>query len=208
MGEEALGRRQSEENPIRIFKDGWTKAKAANDPNAGYCTLATAGLNGKPSMRTVVLRKVEDRSFIVFINSNSPKWRDLEDTGQLEMHVFWPTLLHQYRIRGTIEQLPEAEMRRHWQNKAYNSKLLDLYYEQFAPQSSVIESRDLLLANIEKLRIQYPNSEDIPFPASCKGVGLKADLVEVWHGSEKDRLHMRLLFELGEKGWSRQTLVP
>ena len=195
-------------NPIEIFKDNWKQAKSLSDANADYCSLATVSKTGQASIRTLVLREVTEDSFVIFISSTSPKWEQLEDSRQFELLVFWPRLLQQYRIRGEYDQVPVDKMKHHWAKKPYDSKIIDHYYTKYQSQSSVIDSRETLLARIETLKNNYPSEADIPFPENAKGVAIKATYIETWHSSITDRLHERYLYLFTDGEWERKVLVP
>lgn len=118
-----------------------------------------------------------------------------------------PSLMLQYRIRGTFSDIPTEEIRNNWVNKPYNSKIVDHYYLRFQSQSSVVGSRKQFLDGIALLQEEYPNDKEIPFPECAKGVSLKANYIEEWRGMQ-DRLHERYLYVLEEDQWFQQVLVP
>jgi len=195
-------------NPIKIFRKNWKTALGQDDAQANYCSLATVSAAGHPAIRTLVLREVTEDSFVIFINNTSSKWQDITNSKHLEILVFWPSLMQQYRIRGVCNEITAEDMKIHWQKKPYDSKIIDHYYTEYHPQSSVIDSREKLLKGIGELKIRYPVEADIPFPENAKGVSIMASYIEVWHGSVSNRLHHRDLYLLSEEGWGRQTLVP
>ena len=159
-------------------------------------------------MRTLVLRDIDDQRFIVFVNNTSQKWRQLQSSSRCEMLVFWPTLMQQYRIRGECQEIPSAAMETHWARKPYDSKLLDHFYAEGRPQSSVLASRTVLLEGIERLKQRYPVADDIPFPGNAQGLAIDANYMEIWQGSESDRLHHRHRYLLTDNSWSKEILVP
>jgi pyridoxine/pyridoxamine 5'-phosphate oxidase len=195
-------------SPIKIFRDYWEQAKSLGDANAAYCSLASVSENGQVSTRTLVLREVTDDSFVIFINNSSPKWKQLEHSNRIEILIFWPSLMHQYRIRGELENIPKETMRLHWANKPYDSKIIDNYYRDYQPESSVLDSKDTLLAGITNLKNSYPKEADVPFPSNVEGVRIKANYIEIWQESIADQLHERHLYELSGNRWERSTLVP
>jgi len=195
-------------SPIDIFKTNWEKAKSSGDANAHYCALATVSAAGQASMRTLVLREVTDDSFVVFINNTSLKWEELQHSKQFELLVFWPLMMQQYRIRGVYDEVSVDAMRLYWAKKPYESKIIDHYYTEYQPQTSVVESRNVLLSGINELKKRYPSDEDVPFPENARGISIKASYVEVWHGMVSDRLHQRSLYLLSEGLWEQKTLVP
>ncbi|MFK8050029.1 MAG: pyridoxal 5'-phosphate synthase [Halioglobus sp.] len=195
-------------DPIELFKSNWDKAKSLEDANANYCTLATVSEEGQVSTRTLVLREVTDDSFVIFVNNTSPKWQQLHYSEKLELLVFWPSMMQQYRIRGSIALVPKDEMRRHWSRKPYDSKIIDHYYTDYHPQSSQLDSRETLLNGIDKLKIAYSREDDVPFPENAEGIAIKADHIETWQGSVTDRIHERHLYTLGQGQWACSMLVP
>ncbi len=159
-------------------------------------------------MRTLVLRDIDDEQFVVFVNNTSEKWRQLQNSNRCEMLVFWPTLMQQYRIRGECQEIPLDAMKTHWAQKPYDSKLLDHFYAEGQSQTSTIASREVLLGGIERLKQRYPAAEDVPFPGNAQGLAINANYMEIWHGSETDRLHHRHRYLLTDNGWSKEILVP
>ncbi|MDX1492147.1 MAG: pyridoxamine 5'-phosphate oxidase family protein [Pseudohongiellaceae bacterium] len=194
-------------SPVTKFQQYWRLAKEQGDISAKYCTLATVDESGQSRLRTLVLRDVTVDSFIVFINSSSPKWIDVNSSGSLELLCFWPSLMRQHRIRGSLSVLSQSEMKLHWVRKPYESKLLDYFYYEH-PQSSEIPSREELVEGINLLKQRFPNAESIPYCENAQGIAIKADYVECWHLSEHDNIHHRSLYTLSEAGWQRQLLVP
>lgn len=195
-------------SPINIFRDNWKQAKFLKDPSADYCTLATVAEDGQVSTRTLVLRAVTEDSFVIFINNTSPKWQQLNYSKQIEILVFWPSLMQQYRIRGDLEFMPKEIMEQHWSKKPYESKIIDHFYTDYKPQSSALDCRDTLQLGISQLKGNYVDKDDIPFPENAAGVRVKANYIETWHGSVTDRLHDRHLYIFQDGQWKVSVLVP
>ena len=195
-------------NPIQIFKNNWKHAKSLGEVNSNFCSLATVSPQGQASIRTLVLRDVTEDSFIVFINSTSLKWVDLQHSMRFELLVFWPMLMQQYRVRGEYSEVSEDLMKLHWAKKPYETKIIDHYYREYQSQSSPLESRKLLRSGIDELKNRYPLDKEIPFPGNAKGISIKASYVEVWHGCDSDRLHQRQLYLFSGNGWEKKELVP
>ena len=197
-------------DPIELFSRNWQTARSEGDPNAHYCTLATVSDCGQVAMRTLVLREVVNGRFTIFTNATSPKWRDLVASSSFELLIFWPGLMQQYRVRGSLETVPEAVMKSHWLRKPYEAKILDLFYARVANQSSILDSREQFLAGIERLKQEFPSASDIDYPDQVKGVVIDAHYIEFWQGSDADRLHHRTLYLRSEKSepWVKKIVVP
>jgi pyridoxine/pyridoxamine 5'-phosphate oxidase len=195
-------------SPIEIIRENWKQAKSLGDANADFCTFATASENGQACLRTLVLRDITGESLVVFVNNTSPKWEQLEYSDKMEVLLFWPSLMQQYRIRGDLEVMPKEIIRQHWCKKPYESKIIDNFYSAYQPQSSTVESRESLLEDINKLKNDYPEPDDVPFPENAEGVIVRANYIETWHGSATDRIHDRCLYTLEDGQWEKATLVP
>ena len=195
-------------NPLDIFKNNWQRAKDCNDANAPYCFLATCNAEQHSAVRILVLRKVTDDGFVIYINRCSPKWQDLCDSPNCELLVFWPTLMQQYRIRGDLALIPAEEMAKHWQHKPYEAKLLDHQYLAGPTQSSVISGHEELLNGIKTLKHRYPEESEIPYPDNAIGLKIKPTFIEVWQGSPNDGLHERAAYRWCDNSWTAETLMP
>jgi pyridoxamine 5'-phosphate oxidase len=195
-------------DPVRQIAEDRTLARSQSDPNADVCFMAITGRDGSATVRTLVLREITENRFGVFLNKSSPKWRDLLATRNYEVLLFYPTLGRQYRLRGDFEEIPRALLRSNWQLRPEGSRYLDHYYEEKAPQSSVIESRQELISQIEALKQKYPSVEELPVPPSANGLDLVITSIDMLDISNIDRLHDRRRFTLAEHGWLEQVLVP
>src|SRR5215208_1879998 len=64
-------------NPIEQFRAWFAAAIAAEERDVNAMSLATATPDGKPSVRIVLLKGVDDRGFSFFTNYDSGKGHDL-----------------------------------------------------------------------------------------------------------------------------------
>ena len=193
---------------LETIKQQWQAAKASNDSNARYCTLATVSATGQPTLRTLVLRDITHEGFVIYINETSNKYQDIAENPQLELLLFWPSLMQQYRIRGMIREISPVQMEQHWQHKPYESKLLDHFYSTYQKQSSELARSDELQQGIAALKQLYPKPDSVPYVANAKGLVIHANYIEDWCGSN-DNLHNRVLYTCNHQGeWTSKCLVP
>jgi len=193
-------------DPLSLIVAERERARAAGDPMTDLCILATVDGDGPPGVRPVILRDTGPEGLGLLISETSQKWGPLS-RGRFELLLLWLTLRRQFRVRGRLDPMPDATIQRYWDQKAHASRLLDVYYATHQAQSTVVTSRDVLLAGIESLRGQYPTPESVPRPALLRGVLLVPERVEHWRGSP-DRLHDRRLYTRRPDGWREETLVP
>ena len=183
------------------------KAQEKGDLNANVCFLATVSEEGGGTVRALSLRDIDERGFGVLVNGLSVKWAELQSGRGFEMLIYWPTVSRQYRIRGRLTPMDEEDRRRYWDRKTHGSKLLEHYYPTFEPQTTVVPSRERLVAGIEELEKRYPDESNVPLPDSLIGLYLAPDQIETWHSGE-GRLHDRHRYTRTADGWKDEVLVP
>ena len=195
-------------DPIADMIAARARARQLDDPYVDVCFLATLTSEGQPAVRAIALRDIEAQGIGLLINANSPKWEQLEATGQYALQVFWATVQRQYRVQGRLASMAPERLQHYWARKGYHSRLLEVYYEEVKSQSQVVSSREAFLDSVQMLEARYPEREDIPLPGSLRGIYLYPMTIDVWHGSPADRLHDRRLFTRTETGWHSCILVP
>lgn len=183
------------------------KARERGDLNANVCFLATVTKEGSGTVRALSLRDIDHRGFAVLVNGLSLKWAELQSGRGFEMLIYWPTVSRQYRIRGRLSPMDEEDRRRYWDRKTHGSKLLEHYYPTFEPQTTVVPSRERLVAGIDELEKRFPDENNVPLPDSLIGVYLAPDQIETWHSGE-GRLHDRRRYTRTADGWKNEVLVP
>ena len=82
------------------------------EPDPTAMALATATRDGRPSVRTVLLKGVDDRGFVFYTNYNSRKARELAATGRASLLFYWRSLERQVRIDGPRREGQRGRVRR------------------------------------------------------------------------------------------------
>ena len=95
--------------PFDLFRQWMDEAEKSeiNDPNA-MC-LATVDAKGLPNARMVLLKCFDDAGFVFYTNKESAKGRELAAQAQAAGVLHWKSLRRQFRFRGPVEQVSEAE---------------------------------------------------------------------------------------------------
>lgn len=184
--------------PFRVWLED-AKATELNDPNAA--ALATASANGAPSVRMVLIKRVDERGITFFTNAESHKGTDLKENPQAAMCLHWKSLRRQIRVEGPVEELPADEADEYFHSRSRISQLGAVASQQSRP----LASRDVLEARVKVLEIQYPGN--VPRPGYWKGFALRPERVEFWTDGG-GRLHDRILFVRAESGWVKSRLYP
>ena len=187
-------------HPHDFFKLWMTDAlRQVAEPNA--FVLSTVNSEGRPSSRVLLLRDLTSKGFSFFTNYNSQKSKDIESNPFVSMNFFWHEVERQVRISGRIEKLPVGDSDDYFNSRPYESKI----GAWSSPQSSVIESRDVLDKNVEAFSSQY--SGDVPRPPHWGGYCVVADKIEFWQG-RSSRLYDRFVYTLEGNNWKIERLAP
>ncbi|MDD2697232.1 MAG: pyridoxamine 5'-phosphate oxidase [Arcobacteraceae bacterium] len=198
-----LHRKDMLENPYEQFELWFNQAVDAKliEPNA--FTLATVGVDLKPSQRTVLLKRYDESGFVFFSNYASKKSRQIEQNSFVAAHFAWLGLERQLRIEGTIEEISKTESLKYFLSRPRGSQI----GAWVSHQSEVVTSRSILEQKFDQIRKKFAKGE-IPFPDKWGGYIIRPTLFEFWQGG-KDRLHDRFEYILEEdKNWDIHRLEP
>jgi len=199
---EPLSEAQSDADPMRQFSR-WFEQVRDIEPDPTAMALATATSGGRPSVRTVLLKGVDDRGFIFYTNYESRKAREMEATGRASLLFFWRALERQVRVDGGVERVSPAESDAYFATRPLDSRL-SVYASR---QSEAIESRDILEDAFERVKRTYGDGA-VPRPAWWGGYRVVPDEFEFWQG-RVSRLHDRLRYAKQNDGaWRRERLAP
>ena len=91
------------DDPDALF-DAWMAEASASeprDPNA--IQLATVDRDGRPDVRTVLLKGKDARGFTFYTNAESAKGQELALNMQAAFVLYWKSLNRQIRVRGAVE---------------------------------------------------------------------------------------------------------
>ena len=196
-----LSETDSDPNPFRQF-GRWFAQVRELEPDATEMALATATRDGRPSVRTVLLKGLDDRGFIFYTNYNSRKGKDLTATGRGSLMFYWRSLERQVRIDGRAEKVSAEESDAYFATRPIESRW-SVYASR---QSEVIESRESLESRFTIARQEY--GDRVPRPAWWGGCRIVPDEFEFWQG-RPSRLHDRLRYVKQSSGdWRRERLAP
>ena len=197
---EPLSEIDSDPDPFRQFARWMDHARQLEaDPTA--CALATATRDGRPSVRTVLLKGVDDRGFVFFTNYNSRKARELDATGRASLLFYWPSVVRQVRVDGQVEKVSEAESDAYFATRPLESR----WSVYASNQSDVIDSRAALESRFDVARTTY--GETIPRPHWWGGYRVVPDEFEFWQG-RPGRLHDRIQYFKVDNAWKIFRLAP
>ncbi|KAL4558996.1 hypothetical protein LXL04_031126 [Taraxacum kok-saghyz] len=194
-------------DPFIQFQKWFDDAMAAGlkEPNA--MALSTAGKDGKPSSRMVLLKGFDKDGFIWYTNYGSRKAKDLSENCYASVLFYWDGLNRQVRIEGCVAKVSEEESQHYFHSRPTGSQIGAIA----SKQSTVIPGRDFIHQQYKDLEAKFCDGASIPKPNYWGGYRLKPEFFEFWQG-QTSRLHDRLCYfpeqANGTNIWKIKRLAP
>jgi pyridoxamine 5'-phosphate oxidase len=190
-------------DPIRQFAVWFAVAASAGMPQPEAAALATAALDGRPSVRMVLVKQANERGFVFYTNYESRKGVELSANPRAALLFHWTVLGRQVRIEGRVDRTTREQSAAYAHSRARGSQLSALA----SPQSRPIAGRDVLERQVAELAERYADTE-VPLPDTWGGFRLLPETFEFWQHRE-NRLHDRLRYTQGRRTrWRVERLAP
>lgn len=189
------------QDPFALF-DSWlneAEANERNDPNAA--ALATATPSGVPSVRMVLIKRVNQERFCFFTNAESRKGGELAMNPSVALCFHWKSLRRQVRVEGRVTEMDSAVVDAYFHSRSRDSQIGAAVSEQSRP----LVSREELEKRVDTFAEEHPN--EIPRPSYWRGFRVEVDKIEFWIDGAH-RLHDRFLFTFNGKDWRKMRLYP
>jgi pyridoxamine 5'-phosphate oxidase len=196
-----LSEEASRADPLLQFEQWLGEAIKAEVPEPNAMTVVTVGSDLRPSSRVVLIKGYDARGIVWYTNYESRKGQELAGNPYAALQFHWVELERVVRIEGRVEKTSEAESDAYFASRPLDSRI----GAWASPQSQVIASRGVLLANAAKFGAQYLLHP--PRPPHWGGYRLVPDRWEFWQG-RKSRLHDRLRYRQEGSAWVRERLAP
>jgi len=165
-------------------------------------TLATSTPDGKPSVRVVLLRGIDDRGLVFFTNRDSRKGQELRANPRAALALHWWELGRQVRVEGAVEEVSEEGSAAYWKTRPRGSQLA----AWASPQSHELADRADLDARVAEIDERFAATA-VPLPPFWGGYRVVPDSIELWTHRD-DRLHDRVRYERDGTVWRRALLAP
>ena len=189
------------DDPRAQFELWLQQAISGELPEPNAMTVATVGADGRPSTRVVLIKGCDARGIVWFTNYQSRKGRELAVHPFAALQFHWVELERVVRIEGRVEQVDAAESDAYFKSRPLDSRI----GAWASPQSEVISSRGVLVANAAKYGAKFLLNP--PRPPHWGGYRLLPERWEFWQG-RKSRLHDRLQYRSQDGVWIRERLAP
>lgn len=200
---QALTEESVSNDPLEQFKVWLNEAILSEVLEPTALVLSTVSTDCRPSARVVLLKEVSADGFVFFTNYDSRKGQEMAERPFSSITFFWAELERQVRIEGAIEKVASEVSDMYFHSRPRGSQI----GAWASPQSREISSREELELAEAKYAKDFAALDLVPRPQHWGGYVLKPERIEFWQG-RPNRLHDRIVFEQGNKQWSRKRLAP
>ena len=195
-----------ESDPIALFRSWYDDADRREDiPHASAMSLATVDAQGRPDVRIVLLKGVDDGGFVFYTNLGSVKAAQLAVNPHAALCFHYPPLTRQIRVRGAVSPVTAEEADAYFASRPKQSQI----GAWASKQSTELEGRFDLEKRVAHYTAKYGLGK-IPRPDFWSGFRLVPWRIEFWL-EQPFRLHDRVEYTRSEDGtgeWARRRLYP
>ena len=191
-------------DPISRFIELFEQASKRPDIAEPTATaVATADARGRPAVRMLLLKGVDERGFVYFTNFESRKGREMAENPYVALCFHWQPMEQQVRVEGKVERVSDEEADEYFASRARGSQIGAWASQQSRPLSGRAE----LEARIQEVERLY-EGRDVPRPPHWTGFRVVPERIEFWSGRNA-RLHDREVYlSDGNGGWTIERLYP
>ncbi len=191
----------NEENPLALLGRWLEDALGAGALEPRSVAFITVGADGRPSARTVSLKRLEDRALVFTSALWTRKARELEGNPHVSLLFYWAQIGRQVHITGQARRAERELADELFSERELSNRVQTLVSRQGEP-----------IADIEPLRVRHAQlMQALDAPPECPldwgAIRVLPDALEFWSQSP-DRIADRLLYERVDGGWSVSRLSP
>lgn len=189
-------------DPIAQFHE-WSAAAERGgvlDPTA--MAVATAGADGLPNVRVVLLKGADARGFVFYTNLDSPKAVELAANPHAALCFYWPQIQRQVRVAGPADPVTAAEADAYFATRPRLSQLGAWASHQSRPLAGRFE----LERNCAAAALRF-GVGPVSRPPHWSGFRVVPATIEFWQ-EQPFRLHERIRYTRTPGGWVAQPIFP
>lgn len=191
----------SGEDPIAELGRWIEEAREQGVPHPASVAFVTVGEGGRPSARTVTLKRLEDGALVFTSALWTRKAREIEANPQVALLFHWPALGRQVHVSGEAALAERALAEQLFAERDVAHRFQTTVSRQGETIESIEPLRDRL-AHLVEVQETPPAC-----PADWGALRIVPTAVEFW-SEAPDRLHERRLFLREESAWKVALLAP
>ena len=197
-------------SPFELLK-AWMNEAIEEQVQEPYAmSLATCGVDNKPSVRIVLMREITNKGIVFYTNYESAKGQDIAENPNAEALFFWHKLERQIRISGSIAKIDANKSAAYFQYRPHDRQV-GAWVSQ--PHSGDVANRAVMEQTFAQLQADYPTDSPVPTPDFWGGYEITIEEIEFWQG-RANRMHDRIVYTLdtsseeGTANWTTKRLLP
>jgi pyridoxamine 5'-phosphate oxidase len=188
-------------HPLRLLERWLAEAAEARLSEPRSVAFVTVGAEGRPSARTVLLKRIEPEALVLTSALWTRKVAELRGNPHVALLFHWPAIGRQVHVTGTATIAERALAVELWAGRERSRQLQTLVSRQGRP-----------IEDLEPLRARHAHlMETMEAPPECPedwgAVRIVPETVELWTQAP-DRLHDRWLYERAGGAWRIGRLAP
>jgi pyridoxamine 5'-phosphate oxidase len=184
-----------------LLEEWLTDARASGVPEPSSVAFVTVAEDGRPSARTVALKRLEPDALLFSSALWTRKAREIEVNPHVSLLFHWAQAGRQVHVAGRA-LIAEREL------------AVELFAERDRSHQlqTLVSRQGEPIEDIELLRSRHAHlMEAMEAPSACPpdwgAIRVIPDAIEFWCES-RDRMHDRLLYERAGEQWSLTRLSP
>ena len=189
-------------DPIVQFRRWYAFARRARCPWPSSFALATAGADGRPTVRLMLLKGVDERGFVFYTHYVGRKAAEIEQNPWAAVAFHWIDLVRQVRVEGRVERIDAAESDAYFARRPRGSRI----GAWASRQSEPLAARAGFDARYREFDARFRGGP-VPRPLHWGGYRVIPDAIEFWQG-RPNRLHDRFQYRRADGGWTVRRLYP
>jgi pyridoxamine 5'-phosphate oxidase len=198
---DGTGSARDANGPLALLERWLHDAQHARVPGAQSVAFVTVGAGGRPTARTVSLKRLEPSALVFTSALWTRKAREIEGNPHVALLFHWPTLGRQVHVAGDAVLADRALSEELFAERDPAHQLQTIVSRQGEP-----------IDDLAPLRARHAHlREAMEAPPECPpdwgAIRVSPNAVEFWSQAD-DRLHDRLLYEREGERWSLTRLSP
>lgn len=190
------------DEPLIQFEEWFAGVVGAQLPEPNAFVLGTSTPDGRPSVRALLMKSIDEDGLTFYTNLASRKSREMRANPFAAATFVWRGLHRQVRFEGRIEGVAAEQADQYFASRPRGAQIA----AHASNQSEVVTDRRVLGERFKNLEGEF-EGEDVPRPDSWGGWCLVYETVEFWQG-QPNRFHDRVRYRGVDGHWVKERLAP